>query len=63
LNDGTGKFYVPTAATLGRTINSMVRSGAVSTTADTGIIVDDTVRHFAAIGEQWGDLNNDVSRI
>ena len=27
--------------------------------ADTGIIVDDTVRHFAAIGEQWGDLNND----
>ena len=30
-----------------------------STKADTGIIVDDTVRHFAAIGEQWGDLNND----
>jgi hypothetical protein len=59
LNDGTGKFYVPTAATLGRTINSIGAGGAVSTTADTGIIVDDTVRHFAAIGEQWGDLNND----
>ena len=29
------------------------------THADTGIIVDDTLRHFTAIGEQWGDLNND----
>lgn len=61
LNDGTGKFYVPTSATLpgNPTIYSIGAGGVVSTTADTGIIVDDTVRHFAAIGEQWGDLNND----
>ncbi len=59
LNDKTGKFYVPTAATLGRTIYSLGAGGVVSTTADTGIVVDDTVRHLAAIGEQWGDLNND----
>lgn len=58
LNDGTGKFIVPTATTLGRTIYSVGASGA-STTADTGIVVDDTVRHFSAIGCQFGDLNND----
>jgi len=59
LNDGTGKFIVPTAATLSRTIYSVGAGSVVSTTADTGIIVDDTVRHLTAIGEQWGDLNND----
>ena len=70
LNDGTGKFIVPTGATLGRTIYALDsiklgKGGTVdsvvyaSAHADTGIIVDDTVRHFAAIGEQWGDLNND----
>ena len=58
LNDGTGKFYIPNATTLGRPIYSIGATGA-STVGDTGIIVDDTVRHFAAIGEQWGDLNND----
>lgn len=70
INDGTGKFIVPTAASLGRTIyrlDSLVYSkvtGADSITyasanADTGIVVEDTVRHFNAIGNQWGDLNND----
>ena len=72
VNDGTGKFIVPTSATLpgtptlyaidslkfktGGTADSIVYASAH---ADTGIIVDDTVRHFSAIGEQWGDLNND----
>ncbi len=59
LNDGTGKFIIPTAASLGRPIYSIGAGGAVSTTGDTGIVVDDTVRHFTAIGSQWGDLNND----
>lgn len=59
LNNGAGKFIVPTAATVGRTLYSVGAGGVVSTTADTGIIVQDTVRHFTAIGEQWGDLNND----
>jgi hypothetical protein len=61
VNDGTGKFIVPTSATIpgNPTIYSVGAGGVVSTTADTGIIVDDTVRHFTAIGEQWGDLNND----
>jgi hypothetical protein len=59
LNDGTGKFIIPTAATLGRTIYSIGAGNVASTVGDTGIIVNDTVRHFAAIGEQWGDLNND----
>ena len=70
LNDGTGKFYIPNATTLGRPIyalDSMKLNVAgtadsieyASLHADTGIIVDDTVRHFAAIGDQWGDLNND----
>jgi len=69
LNDGTGKFIVPGTASLGRQIyhvdsvkfntagvDSFTYAG---TAADTGIIVDDTVRHFTAIGETWGDLNND----
>jgi hypothetical protein len=30
-----------------------------STTADTGIIVDDTVRHFESISHTHGDFNND----
>ena len=64
LNDGTGKFYVPTASTVGRTlynIDSISAAGVMYSraVADTGIIVDDTVRHFNAIGSQWGDLNND----
>jgi hypothetical protein len=59
LNDGTGKFIIPTAATLGRPIYSIGAGNVASTVGDTGIIVDDTVRHFSAIGEQWGDLNND----
>jgi hypothetical protein len=70
LNDGTGKFIVPTAASLSRPIyriDSLVLSKVsvsdsiiyASANPDTGIIVDDTVRHFSAIGEQFGDLNND----
>lgn len=61
LNDGTGKFIIPTSATLpgNPTIYSVGAGNVASTQADTGIIVEDTVRHFSAIGEQWGDLNND----
>jgi hypothetical protein len=64
LNDGTGKFSVPNAASLGRTlyaVDSLSAAGAfyARAVADTGIIVEDTVRHFNAIGSQWGDLNND----
>jgi hypothetical protein len=63
LNDGTGKFAVPTAASLGRTLFAVDSiSGGVSharAVADEGIIVDDTVRHFSAIGSNWSDLNND----
>ncbi len=85
LNDGTGKFYVPTGATLvpPRTLYTLDTAGVfvthykkdinnvdsafafdsvyviTNTRVDTGVIVDDTVRHFAAIGETWGDLNND----
>lgn len=64
LNDGTGKFYVPNAASLGRTLyalDSLSAAGVFYARAvgDTGIIVDDTVHHFNAIGSQWGDLNND----
>ncbi|MGA9407476.1 MAG: CRTAC1 family protein, partial [Bacteroidota bacterium] len=72
MNDGTGKFYVPTSATLPGNptiyaVDSVKLNKAgtadsieyASAHADTGIIVDDTVRHFAAIGETWGDLNND----
>ena len=77
LNDGTGKFTIPTGTyaldTAGTFVTRHTKSytggdstylfdslyvvGVVKT--DTGIVVDDTVRHFAAIGEQWGDLNND----
>jgi hypothetical protein len=59
LSDGAGKFIVPTAASVGRTIYSIGAGGAVSTTADTGLIVDDTVRHYSAIASAWGDYNND----
>jgi hypothetical protein len=63
LNDGTGKFYVPTAATVGRTLYALdsLSAGVFYARAigDTGIIVEDTVRHFNAIGSVWGDLNND----
>ena len=64
LNDGTGKFYVPNATTVGRTLYnidsisaSLVKYGRA--VADTGVIVEDTVRHFNAIGSNFGDLNND----
>ncbi|HUI10366.1 MAG TPA: FG-GAP-like repeat-containing protein [Bacteroidota bacterium] len=59
LNDGTGNLYVPNSTTLGRTIYSIGVGGAVSTTRDTGLIVDDTVRHFSAIASAWGDFDND----
>jgi ASPIC and UnbV/FG-GAP-like repeat/Secretion system C-terminal sorting domain len=72
LNDGTGKFYVPTSATItghptiyaldSIKLNKAGTADSIeyaSVRTDTGIIVDDTVRHFSAIGEQWGDLNND----
>ena len=64
LNDGTGKFFIPGSASLGRTLyalDSMSAAGAfyARAVADTGLIVEDTVRHFNAIGSQWGDLNND----
>ncbi|MBI5470995.1 MAG: VCBS repeat-containing protein [Ignavibacteriae bacterium] len=63
LNNGTGRFYVPNATTLGRTLYAVDSlSGGVfygRAIADTGIIVEDTVRHFNAIGSTFGDLNND----
>lgn len=63
LNDGTGKFFVPNATTLGRTLYAVdsLSGGAFFARAvgDTGIIVEDTVRHFNAIGSTWGDINND----
>lgn len=65
LNDGTGKFAAPTAASLGRTIYSTDSVSAAGTSYGhsiqnaTGIVVDDTLRHFAAIGSAWGDVNND----
>jgi hypothetical protein len=63
LNDGTGKFYVPDAGTVGRTLYNLdsVSAGVIYSraVADTGIVVDDTVHHFSAIGSCWGDLNND----
>ena len=64
LNDGTGKFIVPNATSLGRTLyalDSLSAAGVYYARAvgDTGIIVDDTVHHFNAIGSQWGDVNND----
>jgi len=63
LNDHTGKFYVPTAATVGRTLYALdsISAGVFygRAIADTGIIVEDTVRHFNAIGNHWGNLNND----
>ena len=59
LNDGTGKLFVPNSTTLGRTIYSIGAGGAVSTTRDTGLIVDDTVRHYSAIASAWGDFDND----
>jgi hypothetical protein len=72
INNGAGKFIIPTSATIpgNPTIYALDsikvnKAGTMdsieyaSVHADTGIIVDDTVRHFTAIGEQWGDLNND----
>jgi hypothetical protein len=64
VNDGTGKFIVPTAATLGRPIyelDSVSASGTIyaGTKDDMGIIVDDTVRHFEALAHIVGDFNND----
>ncbi len=87
MNDGTGKFYVPTSAKLAGnpTIYSFDTAGTyvpkwilgyqgndsviayywdslyrvVGTAVDTGIIVDDTVRHFEALSCIVGDFNND----
>jgi hypothetical protein len=63
LNDGTGKFIVPTSASVGRTLYAVDSLSAgefyARAIGDTGIIVEDTVRHFNAIGSTWGDLNND----
>jgi len=65
MNDGTGKFYVPDATTLGRTLYNIDSISSITGTmysravTDTGIIVDDTVKHFNAIGSNFGDLNND----
>lgn len=64
LNDGTGKFKVPLTADIGRplyNLDSISAAGVIYSraVADTGVIVDDTVKHFDAIGSQWGDLNND----
>ena len=66
INDGTGKFFVPTAATLKRTIYeidsiSTIGLGTIyaGTKVDTGIIVDDTVRHFEGLAHVVGDFNND----
>ena len=64
MNDGTGKFVIPTGH---YAIDSVVMNKAgnadsltwASVRADTGIVVDDTVRHLEAIGSTWGDLNND----
>jgi hypothetical protein len=70
LNDGTGKFKIPLEADFtGRTfyaLDSMKykTTGAdslvfASAKGDTGIIVDDTVRHFGALSHIVGDFNND----
>jgi hypothetical protein len=70
LNDGTGKFKIPLAADFtGRTFYALdslkyKTTGAdslVFATAkgDTGIIVDDTVRHFGGLSHVVGDFNND----
>jgi hypothetical protein len=69
VNDGTGKFIIPDATTLGRTIYSLdsVKSSYfgydsliyAGVRPDSGVIVDDTVRHFEAIANTHGDFNND----
>jgi hypothetical protein len=58
LNDGTGKFTIPTGT---YNLDSVSASGVHygHAVADTGIVVDDTTKHFDAIGSTWGDLNND----
>jgi hypothetical protein len=63
INDGTGKFNIPNATTLGRPIYEIdsVVSGVVyaGTTNDMGVVVDDTVRHFGGLAHIVGDFNND----
>ena len=73
LNNGAGKFAPATTASgytsvysldsikvnAAGTMDSIEYASVHAAGPDTGIIVDDTVRHFTAIGEQWGDLNND----
>jgi len=54
LNDGKGHFYVPTSATLGYTVYSHTGT----TAADTGIIVNDTVKYYSAIASAFGDFTN-----
>ncbi len=63
LNDGTGIFILPTTASVGRTLYNIdsIKAGVAygRAVADTGIVVDDTVRHFEAIANAYGDFNND----
>jgi hypothetical protein len=64
INDGTGKFIVPSAATLGRPIYSIsdISAGGIITASaaiDTGIVVDDTVRHFEGLAQICADFDND----
>jgi len=59
INDGTGKFKVPNTYNGSSTIYSIGAGGVVGTTPDTGLVVDDTVRHYSAIASTWGDFNND----
>ncbi len=44
LNDGNGHFILPPSGT---------------GPADTGLVVDDTVRHYSAIASAWADFDND----
>jgi len=46
LNNANGTFSLPAPA-------------APGSTASTGLVVGDTVRHYSAIASAWGDYNND----
>jgi hypothetical protein len=49
LNDKNGNFVLPTGH----------HDHLGGTTADTGIVVNDTVRYYSAIASSYGDFNND----
>ncbi len=63
VNDGTGKFYVPDSSTLHRPIYEIdsISGGVIyaGMKKDTGVIVDDTVRHFEGLCALVADFNND----